>query len=187
MFTLATILVVVLLAATVGGALLWSDDQKAHEDAANAQLQVQIEGRQTDALQAQVKSLQAQTQHPTLSIWNSCSGPCSVAPSSVLVGGVPDTFVVHFAYTATVPVTLAFLGYHQWTEFDTCGFQLSCITGSFQRYPAATQQKIDFNQGAGCAGYVYVLSSSQPGTLQPNVSATYQPASQPTGNCAHSS
>ena len=183
-FVLTVILVAVLVAGTIGGALLWTDDRNAHQSATQAQMQVRVEGRQISALQAQVRSLQAQNRHPTVAIWNTCGGPCRIDPTSVLVGGVPDTFVLHFAYTATVPVTLSFLGYHQWTQYDQCGFQLRCISGTYRTYPGVTRQNVDFGEGAGCAGYLYVLSSTQSGTLRPNVRATYQPASQPTGACA---
>jgi hypothetical protein len=122
-----------------------------------------------------------------LEVWNTCgSGLCQVGPQEVLLGGVPDTFVLHFAFTSTAPVTLSFLTFHQWTQFDSCGLRASCVSGGYPSYPATTKQAVDFTLGAGCAAYLYVLTATVPATVQPNVSATYQPSATATGQCAGS-
>lgn len=185
------ILAILLVAVVVGGtflyARLWFDDQRAHEAASNAQVRVQVEGRRAGDLQKQVTSLKQKAAHPTLAIWNTCGTPCQVGPEEALLGGVPDTFVVHFAFTSSAPVTLSFLTFHQWTQFDSCSLRASCVTGSFPTYPPSTNQSVTFTLGAGCAGYLYVLTASTQATVKPDVSATYQPASSATGECAGSS
>ncbi|MGH7922805.1 MAG: hypothetical protein ACREQM_23105 [Candidatus Dormibacteraceae bacterium] len=184
---LAILLVAVLIAATFLLARLWSDDQQAHRAASNAQAQVKVVGTKVSQLEKEVSSLKQKAANPTVEIWNTCSGSCRLGPDQVLLGGVPDTFVLHFAFTSSAPVTLSFLTFHQWTQFDTCGFQASCVTTAYPTYPPATTQAVTFSLGAGCAGYLYVLTAAVPATLQPNVSATYQPASTATGECAAAS
>ena len=87
----------------------------------------------------------------------------------------------------TVPVALYFFSPHQWSQFDNCGFQVSCVSGSYDSYPAATSRDVKFDKSTGCAGYFFVLAAAQQGTITPNVEATYQPADHPTGDCAQHS
>lgn len=182
---LSALLGVVVLVSALLSTRLWFDDQQAHRVEAADQTRVSLEGRQVGALQKEVGALRTQAANPTVEIWNTCGGgPCRVGPNAVLLGGVPDTFVIHFAYTSPAPVALSFLTFHQWTEFDTCGFEFSCITSAYVGYPATTKQSVDFTLGAGCAGYLYVLTATTATTVQPNVSGTYRPASTVTGECA---
>jgi type II secretory pathway pseudopilin PulG len=191
--TLIAVLALALLVAVVGAAAFWADDQRWRQEAAAQEAAAQQHRQQVQQLQGQVNTLKAQARdlrskaaNPTLSIWNSCGGPCTVGPSEVRVGGVPDTFVFHVRYSATVPVSLYFFTFHQWSQYDAdgCGFQLSCVQGKYDSYAASTSRDITFDKSTGCAGYVFVLASSRPGTISPDVEATYQPADHPTGVCA---
>lgn len=192
------VIVAMIVGATVAGLGLWADAQRAR-DQANSQQALAARERhradkatqqavqlqtQVNALTAQNKDLNTKLANPTLSIWNSCDTPCSVGPSKVRVGGVPDTFQFHVVYTSDVPVSLYFFTFHQWTEYDSCGFQLNCVTGSYTAYRATTSRNITFNESTGCAGYLFVLAASANGTIKPDVSATYKPADHPTGVCA---
>jgi cell division protein FtsB len=192
------VVVAMIVGATVAGVGLWADAQRARDAAAAQEAQAeqqqqradkavqqaaQLQG-QVNALTAQNKQLSSKLQNPTLSIWNTCGSPCSVGPTKVRVGGVPDTFQFHVIYTADVPVALYFFTFHQWTQYDSCGLQLSCVTGSYTAYKAATSRNVTFEDSAGCAGYLYVLAATQNGTIRPDVSATYKPADHPTGVCA---
>ena len=184
---LATLLVVVVLVAGVliGGLVAQNRHEAQQADAARAQ--VQVEGKQMSDLQKEVAALKKKAANPTVEIWNTCGGsPCEVGPQQVLLGGVPDTFVVHFSFTSTAPVTLSFFTFHQWTQFDSCDLRVSCVTSSYPTYPPSTKESVDFTLGAGCAAYLYVLTATAPATVQPNVSATYQPAATVTGQCAGS-
>jgi hypothetical protein len=185
---LATLLVLVVLTAGVliGGLIAENRHQAQQVNAAQAQ--VRVEGRQLSQLQTQVATLKQKAANPTVEVWNTCGGgPCEVSPQQVLLGGVPDTFVLHFAFTSTAPVTLSFLTFHQWTQFDSCDLRASCVTTGYPTYPPATKESIDFTLGAGCAAYLYVLTATVPATVHPNVSATYQPSATVTGQCAGSS
>ncbi|MBO0702303.1 MAG: hypothetical protein J2P44_11910 [Candidatus Dormibacteraeota bacterium] len=185
---LSTLLVVVVLVATVliGGLIAQNREEARRAD--TTQAQVRVEGKQVGALQRQVATLKKKAANPTVEIWNTCGGgPCQVGPQQVLLGGVPDTFVLHFSFTSTAPVRLSFLTFHQWTQFDNCGLDTSCVTSSYVTYAPATNQSVDFALGAGCAAYLYVLTASVPAMVRPNVSATYQPAATVTGQCAGSS
>jgi cell division protein FtsB len=198
MVILGLALVAVIMVAVIGGATLWADSQRWRQEAANQQAEAQKQHdradkavRQAGQLQGQVSSLQGQNQdlkgkaaNPTLSIWNSCGGPCTVGPEQVRVGGVPDTFEFHVTFTATVPVALYFFTFHQWSQYDSCGFQVSCVSGPYDAYPSGTSRDVRFDKSTGCAGYVFVLAASQQGTITPNVEATYKPADHPTGECA---
>lgn len=193
-------LIASLLVGAVASIALWANGQHWQQQATAQQAQAEQQRQRADRetqmaqqLQQQVTVLQRQNQDlkttlaaPKLSIWNSCGGPCTVGPDRVRVGGVPDTFEFHVSYTATVPVALYFMTFHQWTQYDSCGFQLSCVVGSYDSYPANTSRDITFTKATGCAGYVFVLSATTNGTITPNVEATYRPADHPTGVCSSS-
>jgi hypothetical protein len=141
---------------------------------------------QLHEIQAENHDLEARAANPTLAIWNSCAHPCALASDRVLAGGVPDTFAFHVSYVSDVPVSLYFFSFHQWTQYDDCGFQASCVSGSYGYYPASRSRKVDFLDATGCAGYVFVMSAETAGTVTPDVKATYRPADHPTGICARS-
>lgn len=184
---LSIVLAVVVIVASVLISSLAAENRRQIARTNSAEKQVTVEGKQASQLHQEVAALKQQAAHPTVEVWNTCGGPCRVAPQQVLVGGVPDTFVLHFAFTSSAPVTLSFLTFHQWTQFDDCDFQASCVSSSYPTYPATTKQAVDFTLGAGCAGYLYVLTAAAAATVQPDVSATYQPAPTVTGECAGSS
>jgi type II secretory pathway pseudopilin PulG len=192
--------VVVVVGAIVAVGVFWANAQRWEQQASanqvaatQAQHQLAAETKRVAALQGQVsqlqsqnKTLQGQAANPTLSIWNSCSGPCDLGPDKVRVGGVPDTFVLHVTFTATVPISLYFLTLQQWEQYDRCGFDVGCVQGTYYGYSPSSSETINFDGARGCADYVYVLAATQEGTMQPNVTATYNPASQATGVCAQS-
>jgi len=140
---------------------------------------------QLTAQRTENAKLQAEATSPTLSMWNACGGgPCTIGPDTVRVGSVPDTFQLLLAFTADVPVRSYIFTFHQWTQFDNCGFAARCVTGAFQAYDAATSVDTTFTDAEGCSGYVWVIQADQNGTIVPNVRVQYQPADHPTGVCA---
>jgi len=177
------------------------DDIRAHGDAARATQQVRAVGGQlavtrgqrdgADAqlrtLQADNARLQAEASSPTLSMWNACAGPCSIGPGIVRVGSVPDTFQLLLAFTSDVPVRSYVFTFHQWTQFDSCGFAVRCVGGAYQTYDPATSVDTTFTDAEGCSAYVWVIQADQNGTIVPNVRVRYQPADHPTGVCATAS
>jgi hypothetical protein len=174
------------------------DDSRAHQQAAQATYrgdelarQLRASQDQTDRLDEQVSSLrtdntrlQGDARNPTLIMWNSCGGPCTISPGAVRVGSVPDTFQLQIDFTADVPVHAYVFTFHQWTQFDNCGFSTRCVAGKFQAFEAATSMHQVFDEAEGCSGYVWVLQSDRGGTIRPNVKVRYLPAAQPTGICA---
>lgn len=184
-------------AAGLIGALAW-DDSRYHQAAAEqagradslaAQLalargQDQQLATQVSALRDDNTRLQAEARSPTLSMWNSCGGPCTVGPGFVRVGSVPDTFELQIDFTADVPVRAYVFTFHQWTEFDGCSFDVRCVTGTYRTFAAATSLTETFDDAEGCSGYVWVLQADRAGTIKPDVKVRYQPAAQPTGACA---
>ncbi|HKF75241.1 MAG TPA: hypothetical protein VKF59_03800 [Candidatus Dormibacteraeota bacterium] len=141
---------------------------------------------QVSALRADNTQLQDEARSPTLSMWNSCGGPCTVGPGFVRVGSVPDTFQLQIDFTADVPVRTYVFTFHQWTQFDGCSFDLRCVTGSYRAFDAATSLTGTFDDAEGCSGYIWVLQADRPGTIKPDVRVRYQPAAHPTGVCAES-
>lgn len=142
-----------------------------------------------DAQLSRVRSentqLQATARNPTLSMWNSCgSGPCTVDGGSVRVGSVPDTFELQIDFTSDVPVRAYVFTFHQWTQFDGCGLNLRCVTGSYRSFDATTAMSQRFADAEGCSGYVWVLQAERAGTIKPDVKVRYAPADHPTGACA---
>jgi len=185
----------------LGGLLAFTalDDVRAHRDAARQAQQARDLGGQLsvargqrDQVSAQLTTLrsenaklQAEATNPTLSMWNACGGgPCTIGPDAVRVGSVPDTFQLLLAFTADVPVRSYVFTFHQWTQFDGCGFAVRCVTGAYQAYDPATSVDTTFTDAEGCSGYVWVIQADQNGTIVPNVRVHYQPADHPTGVCA---
>jgi hypothetical protein len=192
----AAALVIVLLGGLL--ALVALDDARAHGDLARKAGQVHdlrgqlvvARGQRDDmtgqlaALRAQNAALQAEARSPTLSMWNACGGPCTIGPDAVRVGSVPDTFQLLLAFTADVPVRSYVFTFHQWSQFDSCGFAVRCVTGAYQAFAAATSVDTTFADAEGCSAYVWVIQADRAGTIVPNVRVRYQPADHPTGACA---
>jgi hypothetical protein len=189
-----------LVITLLGGLLAYAayDDARAHRDAARGAQQVRdltsqvaTARGQRDQLSAEVTTLrtenarlQNEARSPTLAIWNACAGPCAIGPSSVRVGSIPDTFQLLLTFTADVPVHSYVFTFHQWTQFDDCGFSVRCVSGAYQAYDAATSVDTTFAEAEGCSAYVWVIQADRPGTITPNVRVRYQPADHATGVCA---
>ena len=176
------------------------DDTRAHRDTSREAERVRaLSGQlvvvrgQSDQLTAQLATLQTENsalrndaRSPTLPMWNACTGPCAIGPDVVRVGSVPDTFQLLLSFTADVPVRSYVFTFHQWTQFDSCGFAVRCVTGSYQASDPATSVDTTFTDAEGCSAYVWVIQSDREGTIKPDVRVHYQPADHPTGVCANS-
>jgi hypothetical protein len=185
------VLLPVAVAALVALGLVARDDLRVRADAARQAQRADSLARSGSTLSGQVVGLRAQNgllqeeaRTPTLAMWNSCDGPCSIGPAIVRVGSVPDTFELLIAFTADVPVQTYILTFHQWTQFDDCGLSVRCVSGDFTTFDAATSVDRTFDDAEGCSGYVWVLQADRPGTITPNVRVHYRPAAHPTGVCA---
>jgi hypothetical protein len=193
-----------LLTVILGGALLFSSLENASlqsrlttlqneassyqtqlqsSEVQNSQLQYQVSQLQSQNtyLSNQVQSLNLQGAHPTLTLWTL---PQSVAAGHYLYGGVPDTFTYHVSFTSTVPITVYILDGAQFAQFYTSG--LSGISTSYYSFSATTSLSDGiFHLAEGCAAYVAVYHfNGQSGTIYPDVTVQYNPASTLTGACA---
>ena len=179
------------------GYLGWDDvrfhDKAAQQTARAAGLSTEVMmlkseqarlNQELTAVQGDNARLLSQARNPTLAMWNSCGGPCTIAPNSVRVGSVPDTFQLQINFTADVPVRTYIFTFRQWAQFDQCGFTTRCVTGSYRAFDAATSFSQTVDEAEGCSAYVWVLQADRQGTIKPDVRVHYQPASQPTGVCA---
>jgi hypothetical protein len=153
---------------------------------AASRTQVALLEKQVATLTTQNGQLQAQLRSPTLEMWNSCAGPCTIGAGGVRLGSVPDTFELQINFTADQPVRVYLLSFHQWTQFDDCGLSTRCVGGAYTTYGPATSVQQSFTDAEGCAGYVWVLQSDSDVTIKPDFKVRYLPAAQPTGLCAGS-
>ncbi|HKA08947.1 MAG TPA: hypothetical protein VKI99_00580 [Candidatus Dormibacteraeota bacterium] len=193
----AVVALLVTCAVALVGYLVW-DDSSAHQQRTAEAHRADRLTRQVSALTAEASRLnseltalrddnarlRSQASNPTLPMWNSCGGPCTIAPNSVRVGSVPDTFQLQINFTADVPVRTYIFTFRQWAQFDQCGFAVRCVTGSYRAFDAATSFSQTVDEAEGCSAYVWVLQADRQGTIKPDVRVHYQPASQPTGICA---
>jgi hypothetical protein len=193
----AGVCLLLLLAGGLVAGLAW-DDVRLHREAAQQARrtddlagQVALIRAESDRLGSQLSSLRAENgrlqdsaRSPTLTMWNACGGPCTIGPNAVRVGSVPDTFQLLLTFQSDVPVRAYVFTFHQWTQYDSCGFNVRCVGGSYQAFDPATSMDTTFADAEGCSGYVWVLRADHDGTITPNVRVHYQPADHPTGVCA---
>lgn len=186
----ATAGLIALLALTLTAAVaavLDGRQQLTRADSAtkrSASLELRLENAQNtiSTLQGQVAVLQGRVASmQTMKVWTTCGGPCAIRPGEYLAGGIPDTFQFLMSFTATVPVKSYIFTLDQFAQFKDCG--PTCVSGSYRSYSPTTSLTAEFDDAEGCAAYIYVLTSDQSGTIVPDVSVRYQPASGPTGAC----
>jgi hypothetical protein len=154
--------------------------QDAHDQ---QQVSMQLQGQLTE-LNRKVFDTVGDLNHPSFVLWNSCSsaGPdagCPLRPGYEYVGGVPDTFTYNVRFRSTVPVTVEIYSTKNFVCWETRACGANGIGWQNQ-----TELNGVFHDAEGCAGYIAVFVSKQPGTLYPNVSVTRNPAAQSTGACA---
>lgn len=187
--TTAALIALLALALTAAvAAFLEGRHELARADSAaerSASLQLRLENAQdtVNTLQGQVVVLQDRVASmQTMKVWTTCGGPCTIRPGEYLAGGIPDTFQFLMSFTATVPVKSYIFTLDQFAQFKDCG--PTCVSGAYPSFAPATSLNAEFDDAEGCAAYLYVLTAAQSGTITPDVSVRYQPASGPTGVCA---
>jgi hypothetical protein len=186
------------LVVTLGGfGLLYADDlswqQQTHDlTRQNGALSAQLLTTQTSLsdTQQQVKSLQTELQHPHLGIWNVQQKIDGA--DWYLAGGVPDTFTYHLNATATGPMSVSILTFEQFAAAITCvnngaGNTNYCMhhssKGAVKSWLNVTSVSYDFHEAEGCANYMVVFTAARAVTVSPDVSVTYNPAPNFTGDC----
>jgi hypothetical protein len=140
------------------------------------------------ASQAQVTSLSAELQHPTLGVWNV---PAQLHNSTeYLSSTVPDTFTYHLKLTSSGPMSVSILSTTQFRDALLCVVNGRADTNWCMHHSGAAYGVIgvtsvdhDFNLAEGCAAYLAIITAAGPVTITPDVSVTYNPASGPTGAC----
>ncbi len=145
-------------------------------------LQSEIQSLQLDntRMESEVQRLQAELAHPTLTIWTSCGGPCTMSANSWRAGGVPDTFEYWIEFAATTPVAVYFLGLYQYVQFRNCSGsplqKLSCV-GEYRYFPSTTSRTNSvFRAGTDCASWIAVYISTGEGVIYPNIKVRYNPS-----------
>jgi outer membrane murein-binding lipoprotein Lpp len=131
----------------------------------------------------------AELDHPTLTIWNV---PQQIkGPTWWLVGGIPDTFTYHLVATSTGPMSVSILTLDQFAAATDCvhagrGPTNYCMhhSGVVWSQLDVTSVNYDFHLAEGCADYLAVFTAASKVTVTPNVSVTYQPATNATGACS---
>jgi hypothetical protein len=135
-------------------------------------------------LQEDVSSSVGDLNSPHFLLWNDCGdGPdagCALTPGQEWIGGVPDTFTYNLRFHADVPVTVWIYSSQNFVCHETRQCPANGIV-----WRDRTELDAVFHSAEGCASYIAVWSSTQPGTLYPSVSVTRNPAPNPTGVCAN--
>jgi hypothetical protein len=155
----------------------------------NLQAALTVTHSQLTASQAQVDSLSAELKHPTLGIWNV---PVQLHNSTeYLSSTVPDTFTYHLKLSSSGPMSVSILSTTQFKDAIICvysgrGDTNWCMhhSGAVQGFLSVTSVNYDFILAEGCAAYLVVITSDRAVTVNPDVSATYNPAATATGSCA---
>jgi hypothetical protein len=180
-FLLVTVILLILLAITVGIAFSYSNQLR---DYSRLQSQFSILVSQNFDLQNQIQKLKIQTSNPTLTQWTGCSQPCYMTPGNWRVGGVPDTFDFNVSFTASVQITVYIITFQGYVQFANCAGSISCVNSTYTQYgPATSIHSSVFKLAEGCSDYVAVFQSTTTGLIYPDVSVTYNPAPTTTGVC----
>jgi hypothetical protein len=137
---------------------------------------------QTSSLQKAVTVLQnnlteLQNRSTTFAIWNV---PVNVSAGYFLFETVPDTFDYHDNFSSSVPINVYYFNSTQYVQW----FTHKTVSGDYLNFSSTDRQSDTFKLAEGCGGYVVIYSFNSTGTIYPNISATYNPASKPTGSCA---
>ena len=132
--------------------------------------------------QSTITSLTAELANPTLSMWTVTT---TASPGYFLYEVVPDTFIYHDTWTSNQPVTVYYFTDVQFSEWYQSG--LSGVSGAYYTIGPTTSSSDNFYLAEGCGAYVAVYlpsNSNVATTFYPNISITYNPATQTTGACA---
>jgi len=137
---------------------------------------------QSSSLQKAVSVLQnnlaeLQNRSTTFAIWNV---PVNVSAGYFLFETVPDTFDYHDNFSSSVPINVYYFNSTQYVQW----FTHKTISGNYLNFSSTERQSDTFKLAEGCGGYVVIYSFTTTGIIYPNISATYNPASKPTGSCA---
>ncbi len=138
---------------------------------------------------AELAKTKADLAHPNLSIWNV---PQQIqGPTWYLAGGVPDTFTYHLKATSTGPMSVSILTLEQWTKANDCVQNTRATinycahhSGAVVSFLDRTSVNYDFHLAEGCADYLAVFTAASTVTVTPDVSVTYNPATEATGACS---
>jgi hypothetical protein len=128
------------------------------------------------SLQDEVKASVGDLEHPKFTIWNV---PQSLDGSHYLFGSVPDTFRWNLDIRSThSPIKVLIMTSHDFA----CWHTDACY--AHWRYWGPSRRIIaSWDAGRGCAGYVFVITSTGPTTVTPRETITRDPADKGTGAC----
>lgn len=138
---------------------------------------------QLTGLKTKVASTVGNLDKPHFVLWNSCgaAGPkagCPLAPGQEYVGGLPDTFTYRVRFHSTMPVTVRIMSAHDYVCWETG----NCDSHWWWWQNRRSLNDV-FHAAEGCADYLAVFTTTETGTLYPNISVTRNPAPRPTGGC----
>lgn len=192
-----------LLIAALGIGLLYADDTTNQATVRSLQLKNESLTGRSQILQDQLNTTQtnltatlgelattkAELQHPTLGVWNV---PMTIhGPTEYLSATVPDTFIYHLHLKSTGPMNISILSTTQFRDAVLCVYNGESNTNYCMHHKGSTWGALnvtsvdyDFTLAEGCAAYLAVITAPAAVTVTPNVSVTYNPASNTTGACA---
>jgi hypothetical protein len=139
---------------------------------------------QLESVQGQLESLQTKVtnsvgnlDHPQFTLWNvrqSLGGG-----SQYLFGSVPDTF----SWSLDIRSTLLPIKVLVMTNHDYACWASNACYAHWRYWGPSTHIDATWDAARGCAGYVFVITSSGPTTVIPQETITRDPASKVTGTC----
>jgi hypothetical protein len=134
-------------------------------------------------LRKRIQASVGRLERPTFVLWNV---PITVAGNSWAAETVPDTFDLTVDIRASPPVYAFFLTVQQFACWSTNSCPLDPTTRRTGRVQYGARIKVEnFNLAEGCGGWVLVIYNErdQPSRLTGTISATRNPADQPTTGC----
>ena len=151
-------------------------------DSGKAHIHVDSLTNKLQALRDRVSTSVGNLDQPHFMLWNTCKSTiaagCPLTPGQHYVGGVPDTFTYHVKFHATVPVTVRIM-----SSADYVCWQTGQCSAHWVSWDDKTKLNAVFHEAEGCADYLAVYVSDEPGTLYPEVSVTRNSAHHATGVC----
>jgi len=132
--------------------------------------------KELQTLQKKVKTSVGDLDHPQFTVWNV---PQTLDGAHYLFGSVPDTF----RWTLDIRSTRAPIKVLIMTDQDyACWYSNGCYA-HWRYWGPSDRIYASWDAARGCAGYVFVITSSGPTTVIPKETITRDPAVDVTGAC----
>jgi hypothetical protein len=132
--------------------------------------------RQLESLQKKVQASVGDLEHPRFTVWNV---PQSFDAAHYLFGSVPDTFSWSLDIRSNgSPIKVLIMTDHDYA----CWYSNAC-SARWRYWGPSKNIYATWDAARGCAGYVFVITTTGPTTVIPRETITRDPAGSFTGAC----